>query len=111
MTTFRASVPSRPLAMSAPRDLAMVKTVADFVMAAQSHILSRPCRHEVSSMCAEAGVRTCPRSPSTRGLVDVRGGGAAPMPPQPPTGALQPAGPLPLQPADHPGGDRQPEQV
>ena len=43
----------------------MVKTVADFVTAAQSHILSRPCHHEVSSMWAEAAVRTCSRSPST----------------------------------------------
>jgi hypothetical protein len=40
MTTFLAAVPSIALATSAPRDLAIVKAVADFATAAQSHILS-----------------------------------------------------------------------
>ena len=58
MTTFRAAVPSIPLATSAPREVAMVKTVTSWVTATQSHALSRPCFHEVSSMWAEAASRT-----------------------------------------------------
>ena len=34
------------------------ETVTSFVTAPQSHALSRPCHHEVSSMWAEAASRT-----------------------------------------------------
>lgn len=61
MITFPAAVPGIALATSAPRDSAMVKTVADFATAAQGHIFSRPCHHEVSSMWADADRRTCSR--------------------------------------------------
>src|SRR4029078_9252898 len=91
MTTFPVSVPRMPLATSAPRDGAIVKTVTRRVTAAQSHILSRPCHHEVSSMWATAASRTYSRSSST--------------------GASHSARALPPQPADHPDGDRQAEQV
>jgi hypothetical protein len=58
MTTFRAAVPSNPLATSAPREGAMVTTVTSWVTATQSHAWSRPCFHEVASLWAEAALRT-----------------------------------------------------
>ena len=58
MTTLLAAVPSMPLATSAPREVAMVKTVTSLVTAPQSHALSCPCHHEVSSMWAELASRT-----------------------------------------------------
>src|SRR5512142_2768384 len=67
MTTLRAAVPRIPLATSAPREVAIVKTVTILVTAAQSHALSRPCFQDVSSIWAEAAWRTCSRSPSTGG--------------------------------------------
>ena len=59
MISFRRSDPRMLLATSAPREVAIVKTVTSRVTAAQSHALSRPCRHEVSSLWAEATSRTC----------------------------------------------------
>src|SRR3954470_16699961 len=91
MTTFLASVPRIFLATSAPRDGAITKTVTSFVTAAQSHILSRPCHHDVSSMWATAALRTYWRSSSARSPNFV--------------------GALPLQSGDHADGDRQAQQV
>ena len=65
MTTLRRSVPSRSLATSAPREVAIAKTVTSRVTATQSHPLSRPCFHEVSSMWAESARLTYSRSSST----------------------------------------------
>ena len=79
------------LATSAPREVAIVKTVTALVTAPQSHALSRPCHHEVSSMWATAAVADVLPEFLDRGL--------------------QLGGGLPLQPGDHPDGDRQAEQV
>src|SRR3954464_15133763 len=95
MTPLAAAAPRIPRATSAPRDGAMVKTVAIAVTAVQSQTLARPCHHEVSSMWAESAARTCSRSSSTGASSS-----AAACPP-----------PLPLQPGDHADRDRQAQQV
>jgi hypothetical protein len=91
MTTLPAAVPHMAFATSAPRERAIMKTVARSVTAARSQAVARPL--------------------PPRRLVDVSRVGVTNMPAKFLDRSLQLGGALTLQPGDHPQRDRQAKQV